>query len=325
MEVNYYFRHRHLKNNSFENLFQNIIEHLPAGFTTKILTAQKPLDWRMLWRIRSEKADVHHITGAVNYLAMSLPPEKTVLTIHDVGFYENATHSAFKRMVYGELWFRRPLRHTRFVTVVSEFTRQRLLEYFKVEDERIRVIPNPVLSHFSELPVRLPGERLNVLQIGSGPHKNLATLIKAARDLPVHLIKVGVLSEEEQRGLMRGQVSFEVHTGISNDQVAELYRRSDILYFASLYEGFGMPIIEAQTVGKPVITSKLGAMQEVANGSAWLVSPNDADEIRAAIQILHQQPDQYLTLVEKGRQNAKRFSLPDVVGRYAQLYREVHA
>jgi glycosyltransferase involved in cell wall biosynthesis len=324
MKVNYYFRNRNVRNNSFENLFEDIIHHLPAEFKTKKVTATQPFDWRLLWRARKEQADVHHITGAVNYLALSLPSEKTILTIHDLGFYENPVHNVLKRKLYGELWFRAPLRRSRYVTVVSEFTRQKLQEYFQIEEERIKVIPNPVLSHFTAQPLRLPSERLNILQIGSGDHKNLKGLIKAAEALPVHIIKVGYLGEEERTMLERSRVSYEVHTSISNEHVVNLYKKSDVLFFASLYEGFGMPIIEAQTVGKPVITSNVGAMKEVAGDAALLVTPTNIEEIRAAIVALHQQPDRYQTLVDKGKKNASRFSLIATVDKYAKLYRQIN-
>jgi glycosyltransferase involved in cell wall biosynthesis len=324
MRVNYYFRARNSRNNSFENLFQDIIHHLPAEFETRKLTAARPFDWKLLWRIRNEQADVHHITGAVNYLALSLPPEKTILTIHDLGFYENPVHSALKRKLYGELWFRLPLRSTRFVTVVSEFTKQKLQEYFKVEEDRIKVIPNPVLSHFSAQPLRLPSGRLNILQIGSGDHKNLKSLIQAAKLLPVHLIKVGMLSNEERVLLAESNIPFELHSAISNEQVVNLYKKADVLYFASLYEGFGMPIIEAHMVGKPVITSNVGAMNEVAGNAAILVTPTNIDEIREALVTLHQQPDTYEKLVAEGRKNATRYSLAASVNKYAELYRQVH-
>jgi glycosyltransferase involved in cell wall biosynthesis len=324
MNVTYYFRHRNARNNSFENLFQDIIQHLPEEFETKKFTAAMPFDWQLLWRVRNEKADVHHITGAVNYLTLSLPSDKTILTIHDLGFYENPVHSNLKRKLYGELWFRLPLRKTRFVTVVSEFTKHKLQEYFKVEEARIKVIPNPVLSHFSAQTFRLPSNQLNILQIGSGDHKNLRSFIKAAKRLPVHLIKVGVLSNDERMLLEESKITFELHASISNEQVVALYKRADVLYFASLYEGFGMPIIEAQTIGRPVITSNLGAMKEVAGDAALFVNPTNIEEIRAALIALHQQPGTYQTLVDKGRKNASRFSLSAIVDKYAQLYRQVH-
>ncbi len=312
MKVNYYFRNRNARNNSFENLFQDIVQHLPAEFDTKKLTATKPFDASLLWRVRNEQADVHHITG------------ETIVTIHDLGFYENPVHSLTKRMLYGALWFRLPLQRTRFITVVSEFTKLKLQEYFEVENQRINVIPNPVLSHFSAQPLRMPTDRLTILQIGSGDHKNLPALIEASQNLPVHIIKVGYLNEKERQMLERYKVSFEEHTSISNERVVSLYAKSDILFFASLYEGFGMPIIEAQTVGKPVITSNIGAMKEVAGGAAMLVTPSNIEEIRAAIVTLHQQSDIYQALVEKGRANARQFSLSSVVDKYTQLYRKVH-
>jgi glycosyltransferase involved in cell wall biosynthesis len=98
-----------------------------------------------------------------------------------------------------------------------------------------------------------------------------------------------------------------------------------MVVFASLYEGFGLPILEAQAIGRPVITSNFGAMREAAGDGALLVDPYSVDEIRAAILRIKNEPALREELVCKGRENAERFRAPVVAARYAELYRQIDA
>lgn len=274
-------------------------------------------------RVRREKADFHHITGAINYLAITVPRSRgIILTVHDLGFYENPVHGFLKQMLYGVIWFRLPLRRVKMITTVSHFTKEKLMKYFGIADAKIRVIANPVLGHFKPQPLRLPGAQLTILHLGSGDHKNFSGLLRAVRGLAVRIVKIGKISNEE-RFLIDPTFSIEQYFDISNEQVADLYWRVDVLYFASLYEGFGMPIIEAQTVGKPVITSNLGAMKEVAQDSAMLVDPENPEDIRKAILSVWNDHTLYRQLVDRGRANAKRFSREAIASQYIQLYHEL--
>jgi glycosyltransferase involved in cell wall biosynthesis len=94
-----------------------------------------------------------------------------------------------------------------------------------------------------------------------------------------------------------------------------------MVVFASLYEGFGLPILEAQAIGRPVITSNFGAMREAAGDGALLVDPYSVDEIRAAILRIKNEPAVREELVRKGRGNAEKFRAGLVAACYAELYR----
>ena len=96
-----------------------------------------------------------------------------------------------------------------------------------------------------------------------------------------------------------------------------------MLFFASFVEGFGMPIIEAQSVGRPVITSNSGAMKEVAEASALLVDPHNVEEIRQAIIELVNNRGRYDELVLAGRQNIKRFHHEKIAQDYLNVYEEM--
>jgi glycosyltransferase involved in cell wall biosynthesis len=108
---------------------------------------------------------------------------------------------------------------------------------------------------------------------------------------------------------------------LTDEELVAAYRRSDMVVFASLYEGFGLPILEAQAMGRPVITSNFGAMREAAGDGALLVDPYSVEEIRAAIMRIKNEPGLREELVCKGRENAEKFRADPIALKYAQIYR----
>ena len=279
--INFYFRAKNPNNYSIENLFNSLINAHTFKFNCRKHFTKNQFDIGFLFRRNPE--GIHHITGAVNYLALTLPRKKTILTVHDIGYYENPLNEGLKKVIYKWFWFKLPLKHVAFITVVSEFTKNKLIEKFDVHESKIIVIPNPVLPHFKTVLKQHSKSAFKILQIGTGAHKNLLNLIKAVVGLDVELLIIGNPSQSERESLLNKNISHKIYTGLTDEKVFELYVESDLLFFASFYEGFGMPIIEAQKVGRPVITSNFGAMKEVANGTAILVDPENYKEIRSCI------------------------------------------
>jgi glycosyltransferase involved in cell wall biosynthesis len=227
-------------------------------------------------RRRARSADVLHCPTFRGPRDGSVP---TVLTVHDLAILR--APQAFPRWhrLYGRAGLARVLRAADAVLAVSEFTRDETVELAGVPPDRIRVVPNGVDGVFTADGDRAEGEY--ILAVATlEPRKNLARAVDAAREAGLELRVVGA------RGW--GGVEVEGWVGeIPDTELAALYRGARCLVYPSLYEGFGIPVLEAMACGTPVVTSRGTATEEVAGAAAVLVDPLDvvsiADGIRAAI------------------------------------------
>ncbi len=199
-----------------------------------------------------------------------------VVTIHDLAVFRHPeTFNRWTRR-YSRVAVPRVARAARLVIAVSEFTKRETVELLGVPDERIRVIPNAVGPPFDPEGPAAAGDY--VLAVGTlEPRKNLRVAEEAARTLGVELRVVGA------RGW--GGVEVAGWLGrVSDEELAALYRGARCLVYPSLYEGFGIPVVEAMACGTPVVTGVGGATEEVAAGAAVLVDPHDGASVAAGIE-----------------------------------------
>ncbi len=204
-------------------------------------------------------------------------PVPLVVTVHDLAVLRHP--DAFRRWSRA---YRRLVPHairaaTRLIAV-SEFTKRELVELTGVPEERVRVVSNAVGAPFAPEGPRAEGEY--VLAVGTlEPRKNLERLTAAMAGLGVELRVVGA------RGWGGVDVADVTWLGaVDDDELARLYRGALAVAYPSLYEGFGIPVLEAMASGAAVVTSAGTAMAEVADGAAVLVDPTDVDSIRAGIE-----------------------------------------
>lgn len=269
-----------------------------------------------------EPADIYHIAGHINYIALRLPPERTIQTVHDLGILDN--RAGLRRSVLGRLFFRAPARRAKRTVAISEATRDGLVLITGELGDKIVVIPNPVPPGYSEQPKQM-AERPRILQIGTAPHKNLERTAEAISGLDVHFRIIGKLSET-QRSLLDGlELDFSSIDYVDDRSMLEEYIAADIVVFCSLFEGFGMPIIEAQAIGRPVVTSDRSPMREVAGKGALLVDPEDVSGIRQGIETLISKPDVAENYRRAGVKNAEAFHVSTIADQYLELYQEIFA
>jgi glycosyltransferase involved in cell wall biosynthesis len=269
---------------------------------------------------RTRQGDVNHVLGDTYYVALGLPGERTVLTYHDVvGAYRM---SGLRRAVYLMLFFIAPLRRARVVTAVSEATRIDLESRFPSARGRVRVIPNPVDPAFVPLP-RAWADPPTMLQVGTRTNKNLEAVARALAGLPVRMVIVGEPTPEQRKQLTELKVDHEFLGSVSDNGLRAAYEASDALVFASTFEGFGLPILEAQAIGRPVITSNLEPMRSVCGNGGILCEPADPASIREAVESLLRSPDLRDQLVSRGFQNVSAYRADAVAERYAAIYQEL--
>jgi glycosyltransferase involved in cell wall biosynthesis len=268
---------------------------------------------------RPMPAAVYHITGDVHYIAMRLPGNRTVLTIHDLVFLRRRT--GLRRWLIKKLFLDIPLERVRYVSTISDATAE---EIYRIQGSRPRVIPNPMLDGFDPLPERsFDDECPVILQIGTAENKNLAALIEAVEGFTCRLRIIGRIPDQQVSTLEARRIDYENVYELDDAEMVEEYRSSDMLYFCSTYEGFGLPIIEAQAMRKPVITSDLEPMRSIAGEGAAFAAPTDPGSIRAAIERVARDPDYRLKLVRAGEENVRRFPASRSAEAYEQLYREI--
>ena len=258
---------------------------------------------------RARSLDVLHCTTFRGPVRSSVP---TVLTVHDLAILR--APEAFPRWhrLYGRTGLRRVLQAADAIVAVSEFTRDETIALADVPAERIRVVPHGVDAVFTADGPAAEGDY--VLAVATlEPRKNLARAVEAAQEARVELRVVGA----------RGWGGVEV-TGwvgeLPDSELAALYRGARCLLYPSLYEGFGLPVLEAMACSTPVVTSVGTAMEEVAGGAAVLVDPLDASSIARGIREASARRDE---LVAAGLARASTFTWERAADAVVSLWDEL--
>lgn len=276
--------------------------------------------WSVLAVRKAPNADVYHITGDTHFLIWGVPRKKRkVLTIHDVGFLHES--HGIKHAIFTFFWLVGPMRKADAVTTVSTATKNDILQFFPTWKKNIHVIPTVVDPRFTREEKEFNTECPTILLIGSAPNKNLKRVLQATKGLTVHLSIVAELDAEEIE-LLSGQ-SYEIDSRISFEALQDKYRQADVLMLCSTLEGFGMPIIEAQAMGRVVITSNVSSMPDVAGKGALLVDPLNINSIQSALRKILSDELFRKQLIEYGFENVKRFDATTVSEMYLELYQSL--
>ena len=271
---------------------------------------------------KKPEADIYHITGHIHYIALILPKKKTVLTIADLTILR--TRKGLRRFIIKKLFFDLPVKKIKYITAISEATKNEIVQSTNCEEQKIRVIEVPLQEIlYLETKKVFNTEYPTILQIGTAPHKNIANLVKALKGVNCRLRIIGKLNEELLNELKINEINFTNGFDLDDSEIKDEYQKADIVAFCSIYEGFGLPIIEAQAMHTPVVTSNLSPMKEVAGGGAVLVNPEDVFSIKDGILRIINDNSFRNKLIAQGLKNIKRFETSRVASQYESLYREI--
>jgi glycosyltransferase involved in cell wall biosynthesis len=313
---------------SVERLFADVRSALPSDIVVTVCNNRYYSQgiWQRCYdmlRVVWQQGNVNHVTGHVHYLTYLIQRRRTILTVLDCGALERTT--GLRRWLLWLLWFWLPVKRCAVVTVISAATKKELLKHIRCDPAKIEVIHCNVSAEFVPFPFHFNLDCPRILQIGTAYNKNIERVATALKGFKCRLVIIGILSESQKVALQEYGIESENYIGLSREQLLEQYQQADIVLFASLYEGFGLPIVEANAVGRPVITSALYSMPEVAGNAACYVDPYDTDSIRAGVERICQDTGYRQQLIDHGFHNVERFRIGVLAEQYAQLYRRIHA
>ncbi len=284
---------------------------------------------------RRSAADVVHVT----YNAPFQLTGATVVTVHDVIYRRYPAYFSPRVRLLLNTLLPLSMRRADLVITDSEASRHEIAHYYPAVAEKVRVVPiaaGPVASTPPDVAAAesLTGGRPFVLAVGTlQPRKNIARLVEAY----IRLRQAGVT---DARLVVVGQAAWQsspiqrmaaespfagdiIFPGYLDDAtVAALYRRCTAFVYPSLYEGFGLPVLEAMACGAPVITSNLSSLPEVAGDAALLVDPHSVEAIGTALAQLIERPELRAELRRRGAQRAAQFSWERTARGVLEVYHE---
>lgn len=308
--------------------------------------------WHYPNSIKNNPADIFHIIDhSDGHLArwLKATASPVVATCHDlINLLQpaNANHQAVLPMLSSTLWNYsvKGLRLADHVVTVSAHTAKDVTNLLDIPSPRMTVVHNAVEAVFHPLPehtvepifeqYQIPANCFCLLNVGSSqPRKNIATVLRVLAKLTenssgqaIHLIKAGADFTEEQLSFIQQHRLEAYVTHIKNPDKAtlvKLYNAADVLVAPSLYEGFGITILEAMACGTPTITSNVSSLPEISGDAAILVKPRDVDAIATAILSLKASPLLQQDLIRKGLEHVKKFTWANSAEKVSRVYEQL--
>lgn len=207
--------------------------------------------------------------------------------------------------------------------VISQETKSDLCRITGIPASKVQVIPNFVCDSFQFRPKQSFPKKPYFLVIGTGENKNIPRILEAVKECNLHLRIIGKLSPSYLEQLEATGNEWNNAFNLTDQEILKEYTECDAVLSPSLEEGFGMPIIEAQAIGRPVITSNISPMNTIAGAGAILVDPQSVSSIRSAIKDLLSGKINRAERVEQGRLNVQRFRLSNIKKQYQAVYRNL--
>lgn len=322
------FRSKKRKENSIENVFLNMEGYIgkECNIEKYFLPEERYFSIRkMVNNLKYTKrisGDVYHITGEVTFCAYVTPSKNTIITIHDFVILHN--YKGLRKLLAWLFLCYLPFRKAAVLTAISKATYDEAMERFPWCKHKLVLIPDPISDMYQYSEHEFNTDKPTVLLIGANPNKNLERVIQALSGLNVAADIIGKLNEKQIQLLENNEIDYELSSNITNEEMYEHYKNCDMVCFASTYEGFGMIIVEAQAVGRPVITSNIEPMLTVAGDAAEFVDPFRIDSIRNGIKNVIENKRYRDELVEKGKINCMLYRANVISEEYCKEYAKIN-
>ncbi|WJV40590.1 glycosyltransferase family 1 protein [Raoultella terrigena] len=240
---------------------------------------------------------------------------RTYITVHDLNHIDVESNSSWLKRIYYNLILKRACRKAKAIFTVSTFTKERIAQWSGRCSDDIIVVSNGVSEVFNVNAAPYSCDFDYILMVGNRKkHKNekkgIEVFLKANIDKEIKLIITGESSKElldvihkhdaDNRVIFLGKVDEEV--------LASLYKSAIFLFFPSIYEGFGLPVVESMACGTPVVTSNLTSLPEVAGNAAVYVDPYDFESMRNGVELVANDRLLRNDLSKKGLDQIKKFT-----------------
>jgi len=313
----------------------------PIPFTTRpnVRVIYTP-KWLQNWQSYKERIDLYHGT---NFRLRGRGCNGNIVTIHDLAFkhYPHLLKKKFGQSL--SFWkTKRDVHRADRIIAVSQHTAKDVMEFFKIDKERVRVVYHGVDDHFRpDVPAGLILENKKnyriltpkyILWVGTlEPRKNLPTLIKAFSELKsIHSEYTLVLGGGpgwKYQDILNLTLSLgnrvQITGYLPQEDLIPLYAGAALFVYPSLYEGFGMPLLEAMASGVPIVASRTSSIPEVVGEAGVLVDPLSISDVSEAIRKLLDNSSLRSSYREKGIQRAKQFTWERAAQETLKIYQEI--
>ncbi len=268
-----------------------------------------------------------------NIPVLPIRAKKRMVTIHDVYHLAFQHTLSLPQRIYAKLMINQALKRSDIVLTVSEFSKQEIIKYTGTSKD-IKVIHNGIEPQWYEKQPLSLSERDNyILYVGNvKPHKNLVRALKAFSLLKDKNLKFKIVGkkdnfitvDKEVEKIARKLGNRVEFTGyVSDNELKELYRKAKLFLFPSLYEGFGLPPLEAMACGTPVVVSNAASLPEVCGDAAYYVNPYDINDIAKGIETVLKDEELQKELIQKGLKRVKLFSWEKSAKKLIKVIEEV--
>lgn len=317
---------------------------VPARFRARRIAANPVLrlGFDLARKLRQDRPDLIH----VQYTAPLACPAPVVVSVHDISFLEYPEFFRPARAMQLRWSVRRTVRAARRVLTVSEFSRASILKaYGDLDPDKVVVVPNAAAAGFHPLPhgaataavtARFGIDKPFIFSVGDlQPRKNhirliaaFAELVRAYPGIRHDLVLAGQggwFAPRVREAAQRSGVPDRIHFPgfVSDDDLLQLYNACEFFIFPSLYEGFGLPVLEAMACGRAVACANTSALPEVVAGAGLLFDPHSVEQIARTMIDLVQDPELRARTERLGLHRSSRFSWQESARRTLKVYYEV--